>query len=106
VGAVSTRTAALTLSVTASSGLPVSLTLDSGPASLSNGVVTPTGALGEVTLTATQAGNALYLPAPPVSISFAIGMPPAGAILQDDSSATKRGDKQTRTTSYRSGPAN
>jgi hypothetical protein len=68
-----------------------------------NGVVTPTGAQGEVAITATQPGNAQYLPAAPVTISFAIGAPPPGAILADDGSATKRSDKATRVTSYTSG---
>ncbi len=102
---MTTRSAPLALSVSASSGLPVSLTLSSGPASLAGSVVTPTGGTGEVALTATQAGNAQYLPAQPVVITFAVGPPPPGVILSDDSSATKKSDKATRTTSYVSLPA-
>jgi Divergent InlB B-repeat domain len=105
-GAVSTRSPALTLLVASSSGLPVTLALTSGPATISGAVVTPAGTPGEVTVTATQPGNAQYLPAPPVVISFPIGLPPAGAFLSDDSPATKKTDKQTHTTSFRSGPAN
>ncbi len=104
-GAVSTRSPAFALVVASSSGLPVSLSLDSGPATLAADVVTPTGVPGEVTLTATQPGDAQYLPARPVVISFPIGLPPAGVLLSDDSAATKKSDKETRTTSFRSGPA-
>jgi hypothetical protein len=102
---LTTHSAAFGLSVTASSGLPVSLALTSGPVSLAGNVVTPIGAAGEVALTATQAGNAQYLPAPPVVITFAVGPPPPGVILSDDSPTTKRSDKATRTTSYTSVPA-
>ncbi len=102
--AVSTLTPAFTLVATSSSGLPVSLALDSGPATLAAGVVAPTGTIGEVTLTATQPGNAQYLPAQPVVITFAVGPPPPGVLFSDDSAATKRTDRETRTTSFRSGP--
>ena len=104
-GAVTTRTGAFALSVTASSGLPVSLVLDSGPASLATNEITPSGTAGEVTLTATQSGNSQYLPAQPVMITFPIGAPPAGVVFADDSAATKKSDKTTRITSYTSGPA-
>jgi List-Bact-rpt repeat protein len=103
-GTVTTRTPAFTLSVTASSGLPVTLALDSGPVALAGNVVTPSGTTGEVTLTATQAGNTQYLSAQPVVITFSVGIPPAGVLLTDDSAATKRSDKSTRTTSYTSVP--
>ena len=82
--AVSTRSPAFALAVTSSSGLPVSLALDSGPATFAGNVVTPSGATGEVTITATQPGNAQYLPAQPVVITFAIGPPPPGVILGGD----------------------
>jgi hypothetical protein len=104
-GNLTTRSAPLALSVSASSGLPVTLSLTSGPVSLAGAVVTPTGATGEVELLATQAGDSQYLPAQPVVITFAVGPPPAGVILTDDSPTTKRSDKATRTTSYTSVPA-
>ncbi|QMU31044.1 T9SS type A sorting domain-containing protein [Adhaeribacter radiodurans] len=50
------------LSATATSGLPVSFSVVSGPATINNNMVTVTG-LGEVTIKAYQAGNANYLPA-------------------------------------------
>ncbi len=100
---VSTRTPPFTLVATSSSGLPVLLTLDSGPVALAANVVAPTGSQGTAVLTATQPGNAEYLPAPPVLISFPVGAPPPGVLLRDDSAATKRSDKDTPVTSLRSG---
>jgi hypothetical protein len=47
------------LTATASSGLPVSFRLQSGPAFVSNGAVTATNA-GFITLVAEQAGNAAF----------------------------------------------
>jgi plastocyanin len=101
-GAVSTRTPPFALAVAASSGLPVQLALNSGPATLNGDTITPSGTLGEVTLTATQPGNAQYLPAQPVVITFSIGPPPPGVVLKDDSAATKKSDKDTRSTSFTS----
>jgi hypothetical protein len=58
-----------TLSATASSGLPVSFALLGGPASLSGSTLQLTGP-GPITLRASQAGDALYLPAPDVTHTF------------------------------------
>ncbi len=55
----------VTLSATASSGLPATFRVVSGPASISAGVVTFNGA-GDVTLQCDQAGDATFLPAPSV----------------------------------------
>jgi hypothetical protein len=60
--------AARTLSASSSSGLPVAFSV-TGPASLAGNTLTLTGA-GEVTVTATQAGNANYSAASAVSQSF------------------------------------
>jgi hypothetical protein len=95
----------LTLSATASSGLPVQIALVSGPASLSGSVLTFAGATGQVALTATQPGNSQYLPAQPVTVSFPVGPAPAGVIFSDDSPATKRTDRYTRNTSFLSSAA-
>ncbi|MFN7138926.1 MAG: FG-GAP-like repeat-containing protein, partial [Limisphaerales bacterium] len=57
------------LSATASSGLPVSFNIVSGPATLSGDTLTITGA-GHITVRATQAGNANYNPAQNVDLSF------------------------------------
>ena len=57
----------------ASSGLPVVLSVKSGPATITaNNTVTPTG-LGTVVLAANQAGNANYNAAPEVTTSFVVG---------------------------------
>lgn len=55
----------------ASSGLPVTVTVKSGPATISGTQVTLTGA-GAVTLAANQAGNSNYFPAPEITTSFVV----------------------------------
>jgi hypothetical protein len=101
-GPLTTKSPAVALGASASSGLPVTLTLDSGPATLAGAWVSPSGIPGLVTVTATQPGDAVYLPAPPVTITFPIGPPPPGVLLSDDSALTKKSDRETRTTSFRS----
>jgi hypothetical protein len=59
------------VSATATSGLPVSFRIVSGPATISGNTVTITGA-GSVTIEASQAGNATYNPATPVQQSFIV----------------------------------
>lgn len=61
------------LTATASSGLPVAVTLVSGAASLAGNLLTSQG--GDVVVRATQAGNATYAPADPVqrTIRFLVG---------------------------------
>jgi len=56
---------------TASSGLPVALSIKSGPATISGNTVTITGA-GTVVLAANQAGDANYAAAPEVTTSFTV----------------------------------
>ena len=58
-----------TLGATASSGLVVSYTVVSGPATVSGKVLTFTG-VGRVTVQATQAGNSSYLAAKPVTVNL------------------------------------
>jgi hypothetical protein len=60
------------LSATASSGLPVTFNLVSGPGLLAGNVVDLTGATGTIELRASQAGNATYAAAPAVEVSFAV----------------------------------
>ena len=60
------------LSATASSGLPVTFTLVSGPGLLAGNVVDLTGAAGPVKLRASQAGNATYAAAPEVEVTFTV----------------------------------
>ena len=54
------------LEAQASSGLPISFTLVSGPAALQNNNLVLTGEEGFITLRADQAGNGTYLPAQPI----------------------------------------
>jgi hypothetical protein len=60
------------LMATASSGLPVSYCVVSGPITISGNIVTITG-VGTVTIEASQAGDASYNAATPVQRSFTIG---------------------------------
>ena len=53
----------------AGSGLQVAFSVVSGPASISNNVLTLTGA-GAVTVEASQSGDALFNPAPSMDVSF------------------------------------
>jgi hypothetical protein len=70
---------------------------------LAGSTIIPTGATGEVTITATQPGNDQYLPATPVLITLTVGLPPPGVVTSDDSASTKRTDRTTRNTSFLSG---
>ncbi len=57
------------LSAEASSGLPVTYSLVSGPAIVNGSTVTVTG-VGRVVIRASQSGNASYLPAPDLEVNF------------------------------------
>ena len=59
------------VSATSSSGLAVTFSVVSGPATIAGNVVTITGA-GSVNLRASQAGNANYAAATPVDQSFVV----------------------------------
>jgi len=59
----------ITLDASATSGLPITYTILSGPASLSGSTLTFTGK-GEITVRAEQSGDASYAPATAVSRSF------------------------------------
>ena len=59
------------LSATASSSLPVTFSVTSGPGTITGGVLSVNGS-GTVTVTANQSGNTTYSPAPPVSQSFSV----------------------------------
>jgi hypothetical protein len=84
--------APFTLAATASSGLPVSFSVTSGPATLSGDQLTITGA-GEVVVRASQPGDATRAPAPDVDRSFAVAKAVAGITL-GDLTATYTGDPQ------------
>jgi hypothetical protein len=74
-----TTDAPFTLNATASSGLAVSYSVTSGPATISGNTVTLTGA-GTVVIQASQAGNTNYSAATPVSQSFVV-LPPAPTLV-------------------------
>jgi uncharacterized repeat protein (TIGR01451 family) len=66
------------ISATASSGLPVSFSIDAGPASIAGNTITLAGTVGQVTVRASQSGNAQYNPAPDVLRTFAVTQPGQG----------------------------
>ena len=65
-----TTAAPFGISATASSGLPVSFSIVSGPATVSGTTITLDGVEGTVTVRASQAGNAQYNPAPECRSQF------------------------------------
>jgi hypothetical protein len=65
-------TSPFALTALASSGLPVSYRVVSGPATVMNNTVNITG-VGQVTIEASQAGNNVFNPAIPVQRSFTVG---------------------------------
>jgi hypothetical protein len=69
------------LSATASSGLPVTFNLVSGPGLLAGNVVDLTGATGTIKLRASQAGNATYAAAPAVEVTFAVTAGPTNVVF-------------------------
>ncbi|MDX2247606.1 MAG: hypothetical protein SF052_12555, partial [Bacteroidia bacterium] len=76
-----------TVSASASSGLPVSFSLVSGPATLNGSTVTLTGIAGTVTLRASQAGNATYFPAANVDQSFEVTEPVSSVLVSSQINA-------------------
>lgn len=65
----------ITLTATASSGLPVSYSVVSGPATVAGNTLTITG-VGTVTIQATQPGNGTYVAASPVDETLAVNPAP------------------------------
>lgn len=81
--AAQTYTAGKTLAIaipSASSGLSVTVSVKSGPATISGNTVTLTGA-GTVVLAANQSGNDVYLPAAEVTTSFSVQGPSAPSLI-------------------------
>ncbi len=64
--------ASIPLSVTSSSGLPVTYTLVTGPGVLSGNTLTFTGAAGTVVVRASQGGNDSYSAATPIDLTFVV----------------------------------
>jgi hypothetical protein len=90
--------APITLTATASSGLPVSYTVLSGPAMVSGSVLTITGA-GTVTVQGNQAGNSQWQPAPPVNDSFTVNQAVL-TVTANNASMTYGGTLPAFTASY------
>ena len=97
--------AKVTLVATASSGLPVSFSLISGPATLSGNLLTLTG-VGSVVVQASQAGGLYYAAAPPVQQTITVN-PSVAVITAPTKGSTLTGNsalftwtKQTGATSY------
>lgn len=70
-----TSVSSLNLQASTSSGLPVTYTLISGPASLSGNTLNFTGTEGEIVVRASQPGNGTYTEAPAVERRFWITAP-------------------------------
>ncbi|MEY2879071.1 MAG: hypothetical protein RLZZ15_1451, partial [Verrucomicrobiota bacterium] len=68
--------APLALNATATSGLAVTFTVVSGPATISGSALTLTGASGTVVVRAAQAGNTVFNAAPSVDRSFVVTAAP------------------------------
>ncbi len=82
------------INASASSGLPVSFNIVSGPASLSGNTISLNGNTGTVVVEATQGGNANYLPAPTVTRQFNVTNPNQGGnptVILSTSSSTVSG---------------
>jgi hypothetical protein len=76
--------APLALTATASSGLSVTFSLISGPATISGTTLTITGA-GNVTLQADQPGDSTYQPAPPMQRTLTVSKAPTNLTLSTSS---------------------
>ena len=82
-----------TLAATASSGLPVSFAIVSGPAAVDGATLTLTSAPGTVTVVASQAGDSVHAAAPDVARTFAVIAPaPLTYFGTVASGAESRGD--------------
>jgi MBG domain (YGX type) len=88
----------ISLTATASSNLPVSYTVISGPASISGSVMTILGA-GLVTVEADQSGNSNWLPASPVQDTLTVN-PATLMVTADNKTATEGDGLPTFTASY------
>ncbi len=82
------------LNATASSGLPVSYAVLSGPAASSGNVLTITGA-GIVTVQASQAGNAQYAPANALTQTFAVNQASTTLVLTSSNNPSSLGQTVT-----------
>ncbi|MDO3416879.1 DUF4082 domain-containing protein, partial [Hymenobacter sp. BT770] len=96
---VTTSAGPITLAATASSGLPVTYSA-TGPATVSGSTLTLAGTAGTVTVTATQAGDATYAAAAPVSHSFNVTAGAAATACFQDQTVANFTDGTTGTGTY------
>ena len=78
------------INASASSGLPVSISILSGPATINGNTISLSGSTGVVTVQASQSGNANWNPAPNVTRSFEVTDepdPPTGEYCDAESTA-------------------
>jgi sugar lactone lactonase YvrE len=73
--------APFTLAATSSSGLPITYTVLSGPATVSGNTVSLTGAAGTVTIQASQGGNLAYSAAGSATVSFQVTAVPKPVLV-------------------------
>ena len=92
VGTKLTSDPPFSLSATATSGLPISYSVISGPATVNGDILTLTGTPGTVVVQADQAGNGTYDPAAPVSTSFSVVDPALNVPVVDALNPIAGGD--------------
>lgn len=86
------------VSASATSGLPVIISVVAGPATAAGNLITPTGE-GAIVLGFSQPGDATFLAAPPVTASFDV-INPVKAILYEERNDAALSDGRTTTTNY------
>ncbi|MBU6401838.1 MAG: immunoglobulin domain-containing protein [Verrucomicrobia bacterium] len=95
----------IVLTATASSGLPVSFSLVSGPATVTGNLLSLGTVSGAVTVEATQAGNTNFNPAPGVDQTFVLGTLPLPVITtQPVGQTVNPGDRVTFNVVATNGP--
>ena len=97
-GPLTYGTAAVTLTATATSGLPVTYSVISGPGSVSGSSLTVTGA-GTIVVEADQAGNSQWQAAPPVQDSIIVNKATL-TVTANNASITEGSPLPTFTASY------
>jgi len=98
--------APFTVAVSATSGLPVVLTVIAGPAAIDGRKIRLFGSPGVVLLRASQPGNASYLPAPDADRVFAVNAPPSPPVfaVHPAGKTASVGDLVTLTAEARANP--
>lgn len=81
IGDKTTQDSNFVIDASSTSGLPVTLTVESGPATVNGNTVTLTGAAGEVVIKASQPGNGIYTAADNIYASFNV-YDPANVLVE------------------------